>query len=194
METVKEQFRYPDEVPPAGPFLFEERAYRAAARRVLRRMPELAGAPIRIERMPGLKDRRGPVHAGAFLRARRIAFDCTPAEFPRIFAHETAHFIWLRLGNSLRRAWEELLRAELRSHAAGELGWSSEWRKAALRRSHAARRTRRWREYCCESFCDTASWLWSGIGRHPEFTLAVAPRRNRRRWFALNLAGRLLSI
>ena len=25
-----------------------------------------------------------------------------------------------------------------------------------------AGRTRHWREYCCESFCDTAAWLYSG--------------------------------
>lgn len=154
-------------------------------------MPPLRGAAIRIQRAPGLRDRRGPVHAGAFLRDRRIAFDCTRAEFPRIFAHESAHFIWLRLGNPARRSWEQTLLAESRR---GELGWSAEWRKCALRPSDRARRTRRWREYCCEAFCDTAAWLWCGVARHPEFTLAMRWRIARCRWFAINIANRTLSI
>jgi len=177
-----------------APFLFEAPRYRPPVLRVLRRMPPLEGAAIRIQHAPGLRDGRGPVHAGAFLRERRIAFDCTRAEFPRIFAHEAAHFVWLRLGNGARRAWEELLRAELRSRATGELGWSAEWRKGALHPHDAVGRTRRWREYCCEAFCDTAAWLWSGAGRHNEFTLAARYRRARRRWFEANLSGRRLSI
>src|SRR5947209_1587849 len=111
-------------------------------------MPHLRGAPIRLERKPGLCDRSGPVHAGAFLRERRIAFDCTRAEFPRIFVHEAAHFVWLRLGNPRRRSYEELLAAE---RGAGELGWSAQWRKRALRPLDREERSRRWREYCCES-------------------------------------------
>ena len=162
--------------------------------RVLRRMPPLTGAPVHVQRARGLRDRRGPVHAGSFLRDRRIAFDCAPAEFPRIFAHELAHFIWLRLGNPLRHGWERHLRGEFRAGARGELGWSAEWRRLALRPADPARRTRRWREYCCEAFCDTAAWLWSGVPRHPEFTLAGNVRPARRKWFHLNLDGRRLSI
>jgi hypothetical protein len=154
-------------------------------------MPALQGAPIRIQHTPGLRDRRGPVHAGAFLRERRIAFDCSRAEFGRIFPHELAHFIWLRLGNPGRRSWEAVLLSE---PPAGELGWSSEWRKQALRPTDRVRRSRQWREYCCEAFCDTAAWLWSGVERHPEFTLAVRWRAARRRWFAVNLSNRALSI
>jgi hypothetical protein len=157
-------------------------------------MPALDGAPIHVHASPGLRDRRGPVHAGAFLRERRVACDCTTAEFPRIFAHEAAHFIWVRLGNPRRRAWEELLRSELRIRGKGELGWSAEWRKAALTRRDPPLRTRRWREYCCEAFCDTAAWMWSGARRHPEFTLAANLRGLRRKWFAAHLAGRRLPI
>jgi hypothetical protein len=157
-------------------------------------MPELTGGPILIQCAPGLRDRRGPVHAGAFLRQRRIAFDCTAAELPRIFAHEVAHFIWLRLGNPLRRSWEDFLRAELRARAKGELGWSAEWRKGALVAADISRRTSRWREYCCESFCDTAAWLWGGVSRHPEFTLAGNLRPVRRNWFTVHIAARRLSI
>lgn len=121
-------------------------------------------------------------------------FDCTRAEFPRIFVHEVAHFIWGRLGNPLRWNYEDLLRRELDAHARGELGWSAEWRKAALRGVDVTRRSRRWREYCCESFCDTAAWLYSGVARHQEFTLSGTFNRRRQRWFAQMLATRRLSI
>ena len=157
-------------------------------------MPPLTGLPVRVESARGLQDRRGPVHAGAFLRERRIAFDCTPPEFPRIFVHEVAHFIWLRLGNSARRSYENLARAEIASHVRGELGWSAEWRKNALLPDDIAGRTRRWREYCCESFCDTAAWLYSGVPHHAEFTLGQTARRRRGAWFSRNISPRALSI
>ena len=160
-------------------------------------MPPLSGMPVRIESasaLHDLRDRYGPVHAGSFLRERRIAFDCTRAEFPRIFVHEVAHFAWLRLGNGRRWSFEEVLRAELARGAAGELGWSAEWRKDALSAADVGARTRRWREYCCESFCDTAAWQYSGVRRHDEFTLGPARRHERRQWFSRNLGRRTLSI
>ena len=180
---------------PASPlFWFQDPVYELRARAVLRRMPPLSGMPVRIESARGLRDRRGPVHAGSFLRERRIVFDCTRAEFPRIFAHEVAHFVWLRLGNGRRRSFEELLGAEVGRRTRGELGWSAEWRKDALTATDASARTRRWREYCCESFCDTAAWLFSGVRRHREFTLGDARRRERRAWFSRNIGRRSLSI
>ena len=140
-----------------------------------------------LEVRPALRDRRGPVHAGAFLRDRRIAFDADltsdPKEFARIFVHEIFHFAWVRLGNRRRWSYENLLRAEMSARARGELGWSAEWRKRALRSADAQQRTRRWREYACESFCDTAAWLFAGIRYHPEFTLAPRFRHFRREWF-----------
>jgi hypothetical protein len=175
-------------------FNFRDSATELRARTILRRLPSLQGQPVRIESARGLRDRRGPVHAGAFLRERRIAFDCTPAEFARIFVHEVAHFIWLRLSNPKRRSFEELLRAELARRTPGELGWSAEWRKLALRPSDLSARSRRWREYCCESFCDTAAFLFSGVQRHPEFTLAARPSRLRREWFGRNLGAGPFSI
>jgi len=150
---------------------------------VLRRLPPLDGAAVFVDRSPGLRDRRGAVHAGAFLRGRRIALDCTAGEFPRIFVHEIFHFVWLRAGNPARHSFEHLLRAERRAGAGGELGWSAEWRKLALSPADLRNRTRRWREYCCESFCDTAAWLYSGTRSHPEFTLSTRFRRARRAWF-----------
>jgi hypothetical protein len=161
---------------------------------ILKRLPPLAGAPIRIQKAPGLRDRRGAVHAGSFLRQRRIALNCTRAEFPRIVVHELFHFVWLRAGNPRRRSWESLLKAELAVHARGELGWSAEWRKKALRAGDIADRTRRWREYCCESFCDTAAWLYSGVRRHPEFALAAQFRAPRRAWFENAIGERELPV
>jgi hypothetical protein len=102
-----------------------------------------------------------------------MVFDCTRAEFPRIFVHELFHFVWLRAGNPNRFAWEALMRRELDAGAGGELGWSAEWRKQAMAARDHRSRSRRWRDYCCESFCDTAAWLYSGAARHPEFTLAA---------------------
>ena len=67
--------------------------------------------------------------------------------------------------------------------AKGELGWSAEWRKAKLTAADGERRSRRWREYCCESFCDTAAWLYSVTSSHAEYTLAGRFRIARRRWF-----------
>jgi hypothetical protein len=163
-------------------------------RALLRRLPPLTGAPLRIETARGLRDRRGRVHAGSFLRERRIAFDCTRAEFPRILVHELFHFVWLRAGNPLRRSYERLLENEFEAGARGELGWSAEWRKEALETGDAARRSRRWREYCCESFCDTAAWLYSGLCHHPEFTLAGRFCARRRAWFQKALGNRELPV
>ena len=157
-------------------------------------MPPLTGAPVRVDVVRGLRDRRGAVHAGSFLRERRIALDCTRAEFPRILVHEVAHFIWLRLGNPARWSYEDVVRAEIAAGARGELGWSAERGKHALRAEHIAGRTRRWREYGCESFCDTAAWLYSGVDRHEEFTMGARWRRRRQIWFAEVLENRTLSI
>jgi len=175
-------------------FSFDDAAQHKHARAVLARIPALTGDPVRVENVRGLRDLRGPVHGGSFLRERRIALDCTRAEFPRIFVHELAHFLWLRLGNPARLRYEQLLHAELAAHAPGELGWSAEWRKHALRAGDVAQRSRRWREYCCESFCDTAAWRYSGVELHEEFTLPPRNRRVRRAWFGNNMSRRPLSI
>jgi hypothetical protein len=175
-------------------FFFDDPVQERHAGIVLRRMPPLNGMPVRVESARALRDRRGPVHGGSFLRERRIAFDCTRAEFPRIFVHEVAHFAWMRLGNPARLSYEDLMRAEFACRVRGELGWSAEWRKLSLGDRDVRHRTRRWREYCCESFCDTAAWMYAGLARHAEFTLGERPRRGRRGWFTHNLENRALSI
>jgi hypothetical protein len=161
---------------------------RARVEPVLARIPRLDGEPIRLVRTPGLRDRRGPVHAGSFLRQRRIEFNCSQPEFARVLVHELFHFVWVRLGNPRRWSYERLLKRELGAEADGELGWSADWRKRRLRPDDIRHRTHRWRDYCCESFCDSAAWLYSGIGRHEEFTLVKSWRRHRAQWFA-KIAG-----
>jgi hypothetical protein len=127
------------------------------------------------------------VHAGSFLRKREIVLDAgllaSPRELARVLTHELFHFVWLRLGNPGRRSYETLIAGEIRERVRGELGWSAEWRKRRLTARDRRERTRRWREYVCESFCDTAGWLLTGGGRHEEFTLDGRSRIRRRRWF-----------
>jgi hypothetical protein len=167
---------------------------RAAVARASRGLPPLAGRAIRLATAPDLRDRSGPVHGGAFLRERRILFDCTPEEFPRILTHELFHFVWLRLGNTARRSFEGLIAGEISKRARGELGWAAESRKRKLAATDPTARTLRWRDYCCESFCDTAAWLYSGVPSHPEFTLARSWRERRRAWFRRTLKGRHLLV
>jgi hypothetical protein len=151
-------------------------------------------SPIILGRAHNLRDRHGPVHGGAFLRERRILFDCTRAEFARIFAHEVFHFVWLRIGNGARQSFERCIAREIEGKARGELGWAAESRKLKLTPADAIIRSRRWREYCCEAFCDTAAWRYSGLANHPEFTLAKSWRERRLRWFESEISSRILSI
>ena len=74
------------------------------------------------------------------------------------------------------------------------MGWSAEWRKAELPAIEIRDRNRSWREYLCESFCDTAAWLYSGVKGHPEFTLAERYCKLRRRCFEEKVESRALSI
>ncbi|MEX2261900.1 MAG: hypothetical protein WD696_08100 [Bryobacteraceae bacterium] len=160
-------------------------------------MPDMHGQPIAIRFLPSLSAHRGKllsnrgqgmqIHAGSFVHRREIVFDAAlashPGEWNRIFVHECFHFVWVRLGNRRRRSFEEAIAGELRRRARGELGWSAEWRKRALKQQDGVVRSRAWREYVCESFCDTAAWLLAEGGPHEEFTLASRFREARKRWF-----------
>ncbi|MBV8807570.1 MAG: hypothetical protein JO033_02750 [Acidobacteriaceae bacterium] len=155
----------------------------------------MSGAPISISVKPGLAAWRGrllsgspeqgaPVYAASFMRARRVVLDQQlfrrSAPLRLIVVHELFHFAWPRLSNQSRRAFELLLKTELHRGARGELGESS----AAKKRDFGARQSRRaWRDYVCESFCDTAAWLYSGLAEHPDFTLRSRWRNRRRLWF-----------
>jgi hypothetical protein len=152
---------------------------------------------IRIRYRANLVDTAGHLaHAATFIRKRLILLDeelrSQPAEHARILAHERFHFVWVRLGNPLRLSWEALLRNEANRRARGEAAWSAEWRKRELTPSDISNRTRRWREYCCESFCDTAAWIETGS--ECELTLARRHLAGRKTWFSRHITGRPLPI
>ncbi len=152
-------------------------------------IPPVTGRPVRVEFERALLDTTGAAaHAATFLSERRMVFEealmADADDFARVFTHELFHFAWLRLGNGKRRAYERVVGQEIRERVRGELGWSAEWRKKGLTERDRAARTRRWREYCCESFCDTAAWRYAGVKRHKEFTLLAAARVKRAGWFA----------
>jgi len=149
----------------------------------------VAGRPVHIEFRTTVLDAAGaPAHAAAHLRKRQMVIEealmADPDEFSRIFVHELFHFAWMRLGNTKRRSYEQLIARELRRGAPGELGWSAEGRKDKITSRDRRERTRKWRDYCCESFCDTAAWLYAGVARHQEFTLVKQARAVRREWFS----------
>lgn len=151
-------------------------------------MPALVGAPVSIKILPGLTAHRGkllsgsidrgvPVHAATFIRRREIVLETEltrkASDLRLITVHEIFHFAWARLGNSARRAWAALLEAESSAHARGELGESSSVKKNPAYT----------RDYVCESFCDTAAWLYAGVLRSRHFTLSERWRTRRHAWF-----------
>jgi hypothetical protein len=146
-------------------------------------LPRLVGDPIRVEIQRSL----GSHLAGASIPRRLILLDSAvlarPGEFERILIHELFHFAWVRLSNHQRFAWERVLADELQERVKGELGWSAEWRKEILTRADPRLRSPKWRRYACESFCDSAAWMFAGLRAHDEFTLFAASRRRRRHWF-----------
>ena len=129
--------------------------------------------------------------AASNIRRRLILLDrevlAERGDFERILIHEIFHFTWVRLPNSKRRSWEKLIESEIARGTAGELGWSAESRKEKLRAAAIARRSPAWRRYACESFCDSAAWLYAGLRRHEEFTLPARFRRARAQWLRQNL-------
>jgi hypothetical protein len=184
------------------------RSSRRSVEALEKRLPDFEGRAIRIRFLPALSAGRGrlyskraqgqPVHAGTFIRKRRMVLDlelaAKPKELARILAHELFHFVWVRLGNKRRRSYEELLHREWMQRARGELGWSSESRKSMLSHHPCPNTHPGWCDYVCESFCDTAAWLYSGNARHPEFTLAQRYRKRRAGWFQENFQDRRIPI
>jgi hypothetical protein len=160
-------------------------------------LPAFEGKPVHVRFLAGLtgdgkrvysnQERGTPVHAGTLIRKRVIVLDDelrrNRKELARILVHELLHFSWVRLSNQRRASYEQLIEREFSSRARGELGWSAEWRKLALLQSDAPRKVRKWRDYLCESFCDTGAWLYAGIRSHGEFTLARTHRQRRAQWF-----------
>jgi hypothetical protein len=172
-------------------------------------LPPLEGRAIRVRFLPDLsagsrklysgRPYGEPVHAGTFIRKRQIVLDSElrgqPRELVRILVHELFHFAWVRLGNPVRRSYQAVLSRERRERARGELGWSAEMRKSRLpRQLRSAASRAMWRDYACESFCDSAAWLYSGVRRHPEFTLAERHRKRRAEWFRRTFSESGISI
>jgi hypothetical protein len=176
---------------------------------VFERLPELkARRRINVSFRPHLTAYKGKllsksphgdaVYAGSFLRQRRIVLDelmlRTPRVLERIFVHEVFHFVWSKLGNKLRASYEQMVMAEYDAGVDGELGWSAESLKQQVSASDREKRTRRWKDYICESFCDTAGWLFGSATRYSEMTLGRPERDIRRRWFREHVVDRPLSI
>jgi hypothetical protein len=166
----------------------------AALREIVDRLPPFEGSPITVSVLDELlAGRNRPASAAASIPARKIMIESAlfgqPAELRRILIHELFHFVWVRLSNPGRWSYEALLQRELASHAGGELGWSAEHRKRALPDDAPLKRSRRWRDYVSESFCDTAGWWFGEPKTHPEFTLARRHRDRRAAWFR-NLTAR----
>ena len=168
-------------------------------------LPEFHGDPIELRFLPALTVVRGQLHSGrktgtevhaaAYLNTRKVILDqdllCYPSELRRILIHELFHFVWRRLGNPKRFEWELVLRREWERGAKGELGWSAEWRKNDLRPQDVMNRSLEWRHYACESFCDSAAWVWGPP--HPEHSLSLRFRPGRKVWFQ-GISSRPLSI
>ncbi len=167
--------------------------------RVALGLPDLRGGAIWVSVSPRLTASRGKllsgsphrgtaVHAAAFIRRRRIVLENTlfrkSSGLRLILVHEIFHFVWAHLSNATRREFEALLLQELNAHARGELGESAAVHKAKLPVECAlASVSKSWRDYVCESFCDTAAWLYGRAKENPEFTLGTRWRAIRRRWF-----------
>lgn len=158
-----------------------------AAEAILATLPLRPHPRISVVYGDQLRGAGGEVYAMTDVKKRRIVIDRelrrVPDEFRRILIHELFHFAWPRLGNTHRRAWENVLFHEMELGARGELGWSANWRKDRLTGDDCLSRSPRWRDYACESFCDTAAWLFSGLAEHEEFTLSMRHQERRRKWF-----------
>lgn len=157
-------------------------------------MPALTGSPLSVSSLPHLTAHRGkllsanlhrgtPVHAASFIRRRKIVLESellAKADLPQILVHEIFHFVWARLGNVKRASYAAVLAEEARARARGELGESAQVRKKIAPAS---------RDYVCESFCDTAAWLYAPGIKQSNVTLAKRWQRRREAWFDANFAG-----
>lgn len=150
-------------------------------------LPALTGSPICVRALPQLTAHRGKllsanpqrgtaVHAASFIKRREIVLErelLVKQTLSSILVHEIFHFVWARLSNATRASFTALLAEELLAGARGELGESAAVRKQAAGYS---------RDYACESFCDTAAWLYAP-GTKRDITLALRWQARRRAWF-----------
>ncbi len=129
-----------------------------------------------------------PVYAASFIHKRKIVLAAELLRDQRmlrlILVHELFHFVWPRLGNQTRAEFAALLRREVSAGARGELGESAEVKKQFRSNSAAA-----WKDYVCESFCDTAAWLFADVRDHEAFRLAARWKSRRASWFQKTFEG-----
>ncbi len=129
--------------------------------------------------LSGARQPGTPVHAASFIRRREIVLESQllahPGKLKLVLVHELFHFVWPRLGNQRRHSFAALLTAELAAHAKGEIGESAAGAKPGPRKN-----------YVCESFCDTAAWLYAGVEKSPDFALALRWQKKRKAWFEAN--------
>ena len=165
-------------------------------------LPLEAGRPVQVAFRPGLTAHRGellsradrgtPVYAATYIRRRQVVLETSllayPAALRSIFVHELFHFVWVRLGNRTRAEYSGLLLREMARNARGELGESSLVSKAELRRHiEYSPSSARWRNYICESFCDSAAFIFTGALVHDGPKLGKRWTAIRRDWFHANL-------
>lgn len=168
-------------------------------------LPLEPSSPVQVAFLPELtahrgkllsgKDRGTPVYAASFIRHRRIVLEngliSNPKTLRFIFVHELFHFAWVRLGNRRRDEYSCLLADELACNARGELGESSAVKKSEfLAGRELSRQRKTWRDYVCESFCDSAGSIFTGPV-HKGRNLGKAWTARRREWFLRHLADQL---
>jgi hypothetical protein len=174
-------------------------SFRAWMDEYLRGLPAIAGSPLALEFLPQLTAERGKllsgqpargiaVYAASFIPQRRIVIEAELLQQPDTLrlclTHEIFHFVWPRLGNRLRDLYRQVLADEQACHARGEIGESSSVAKSRLPDSAKfPANLPLARHYACESFCDTAAWLYSGVNSHPQFKLAARWRERRKSYF-----------
>jgi hypothetical protein len=161
-------------------------------------LPLKPGRPVQTTFLPELTAHRGkllsradrgtPVYAATYIRRRRMVLEASllahPAALRFIFVHELFHFVWVRLGNRMRHEYSDLLSREMARNARGELGESSLVKKAELkRRFESSPSCALWRDYICESFCDSAACILTGAPVHDGLKLATRWIAIRRDWF-----------
>ena len=175
---------------------------RLLLRQVENCLPQLKGGDISVSFLPRLiacrgrlveddRKRGAAVYAATFIRRREMVFESVLLRQPRNFRffclHEVFHFVWPRLGNPARTGFAGLLKDELSSHARGELAESAGVAKHKLNGHPTVDSAGAlWRNYICESFCDTAAWIFAGP--QPGEPVRLAARwQNRRRAYMLAL-------
>jgi hypothetical protein len=166
-------------------------------------LPLKPSSPVQLAFLPELTAHRGkllsgtnrgtPVYAASFFRKRRIVLETgllsSPAILRFVFVHELFHFAWVRLGNRRRDEYSHLLRQEIDAHARGELGESSAVKKEELQRKFdLGVGSGLWRDYVCESFCDSAGSMFTAGPVHKGLKLGKTWTALRREWFLQNLS------